>query len=176
MSGQFLVSPIPIIHTHSPHLFFTLQMIYVTNVQPKLPRQKIHFFHPKSKKYPSTILLFKLLPWKLPDVHLVSLHPPPPPPPSLSPPSIFLSPTSPVNYTLKNPSGVIGRISFFKPSYKVGEDVTGALDLTLATTSCIQVSVEIMYSTLKQNMHSLPLSCSRYLQNYKALKRYQLIS
>lgn len=48
-----------------------------------------------------------------------------------------------MNYTLKNPSGVIGRISFFKPSYKVGEDVTGALDLTLATTSCIQISAEL---------------------------------
>ena len=45
-----------------------------------------------------------------------------------------------VNYTLKNPNGVIGRLSFFKPSFKVGEDVTGALDLSLATTTGLQVS------------------------------------
>ncbi|CAI8022568.1 RAB6A-GEF complex partner protein 2, partial [Geodia barretti] len=56
-----------------------------------------------------------------------------------------------MNYTLKNPSGVIGRLSFFKPSFKVGEDVTGALDLCLATTSCLQISAEL------QSLEEVPL-------------------
>ena len=45
-----------------------------------------------------------------------------------------------VNYTLKNQSGILGRISLYKPSYKLGEDVTGTLDLSGATISCLQVS------------------------------------
>jgi hypothetical protein len=44
-----------------------------------------------------------------------------------------------VNYTLKNPHGILGRISLFKSSYKLGEDITGALDLTTATIACLQV-------------------------------------
>ena len=46
---------------------------------------------------------------------------------------------STVNYTLKNPHGTLGRISLFKSSYKLGEDITGALDLTTGTIACLQV-------------------------------------
>ena len=46
---------------------------------------------------------------------------------------------STVNYTLKNPHGILGRISLFKSSYKLGEDITGALDLTTGTIACLQV-------------------------------------
>ena len=51
---------------------------------------------------------------------------------------VFLAP---VNYTLKNPSGILGRISLFKPSYKLGEDITGTFDLSSATVACLQASV-----------------------------------
>ena len=44
-----------------------------------------------------------------------------------------------MNYTLKNPHGILGRISLFKSSYKLGEDITGALDLTTGTIACLQV-------------------------------------
>jgi len=46
-----------------------------------------------------------------------------------------------MNYTLKNPSGILGRISLFKPSYKLGEDITGTFDLSSATVACLQFSV-----------------------------------
>ena len=46
---------------------------------------------------------------------------------------------STVNYTLKNPHGILGRISLFKSSYKLGEDITGAVDLTTGTVACLQV-------------------------------------
>jgi hypothetical protein len=44
-----------------------------------------------------------------------------------------------VNYTLKNQSGILGRVSLYKSSYKLGEDVTGTIDLGGATISCLQV-------------------------------------
>ncbi len=44
-----------------------------------------------------------------------------------------------VNYTLKNQNGVLGKVSLYKSSYKLSEDVTGTLDLTGATVSCLQV-------------------------------------
>ncbi len=45
-----------------------------------------------------------------------------------------------VNYTLKNDHGVVGKVSLFKPSYKLGEDVVGLLDLSGATIACLQVT------------------------------------
>lgn len=44
-----------------------------------------------------------------------------------------------VNYTLKNQNGILGRISLYKSSYKLGEDITGTLDLNGATIACLQV-------------------------------------
>ena len=44
-----------------------------------------------------------------------------------------------MNYTLKNQSGVLGKVSLYKSSYKLGEDVTGTLDLSGASISCLQV-------------------------------------
>lgn len=56
--------------------------------------------------------------------------------------SVTLAPfLPPVNYTLKNPRGILGRISLFKPSYKLGEDVTGTFDFSSATIACLQVSI-----------------------------------
>lgn len=54
------------------------------------------------------------------------------------PPKIYVV-NSIVNYTLKNPHGILGRISLFKSSYKLGEDITGAMDLTTGTVACLQV-------------------------------------
>ena len=45
-----------------------------------------------------------------------------------------------VSYTLKVVQGVLGRLTFFKPSYKLGEDVNATFDLSMATISCLQVS------------------------------------
>ena len=58
---------------------------------------------------------------------------------------LFMTPSlsSPVNYTLKSSHGVLGRISLFKPSYKLGEDITGTFDLALATVACLQVGTAL---------------------------------
>lgn len=53
-----------------------------------------------------------------------------------------------VNYTLKNPHGILGRISMFKSSYKLGEDITGALDLTTGTIACLQVLITVVMQVL----------------------------
>ncbi len=50
---------------------------------------------------------------------------------------------APVNYTLKNTHGLVGKVSLFKPSYKLGEDIVGLLDLGGATIACLQVSAVI---------------------------------
>ncbi len=49
-----------------------------------------------------------------------------------------------VNYTLKNQNGILGKISLYKASYKLGEDVIGTLDLTSATIACLQVFVKLV--------------------------------
>ena len=68
--------------------------------------------------------------------------------------SVTLAPfLPPVNYTLKNPRGILGRISLFKPSYKLGEDVTGTFDFSSATIACLQVSIH-------HHMHLRPHSCT----------------
>lgn len=55
------------------------------------------------------------------------------------------------NYTLKNQNGILGKVSLYKSSYKLGEDVTGTLDLSGATTFCLQVS----YSQLVRRLYIL---------------------
>ena len=59
--------------------------------------------------------------------------------------TIIICLRSTVNYTLKNPHGILGRISLFKSSYKLGEDITGALDLTTGTIACLQVLDILLY-------------------------------
>ena len=53
-----------------------------------------------------------------------------------------------VNYTLKNQNGVLGKVSLYKASYKLGEDVIGTLDLTSATIACLQVTIGHECNTL----------------------------
>ncbi|XP_064390826.1 RAB6A-GEF complex partner protein 2-like [Halichondria panicea] len=48
-----------------------------------------------------------------------------------------------MNYTLKNTHGLVGKVSLFKPSYKLGEDIVGLLDLGGATIACLQLSVSL---------------------------------
>lgn len=50
---------------------------------------------------------------------------------------------NPNSYMITNTWGRVARFCLFKPSYKLGEDIIGTFDFTVATVSCIQVSVSL---------------------------------
>ncbi|XP_056648114.1 RAB6A-GEF complex partner protein 2 [Diorhabda sublineata] len=50
---------------------------------------------------------------------------------------------NPNSYMITNTWGKVARFCLFKPSYKLGEDIIGTFDFTVATVSCIQVSVSL---------------------------------
>ncbi len=75
-----------------------------------------------------------------------------------------------VNYTLKNAHGLVGKVSLFKPSYKLGEDVVGLLDLGGATIACLQVS-NYMYS----EYYPLSMTHKGILRNIRCLCILSLI-
>ena len=44
---------------------------------------------------------------------------------------------------ISNTWGKVARFCLFKPAYKLGEDVIGTFDFTVATVNCMQVSVSL---------------------------------
>ena len=59
---------------------------------------------------------------------------------------------------LKTDSGVVGRLHLFKSVYRLGEEIIGTIDLSMATIPCLQVRVKFcllnMYiCTYMHNMH-----------------------
>ncbi|CAG9834221.1 unnamed protein product [Diabrotica balteata] len=50
---------------------------------------------------------------------------------------------NPNSYMITNTWGRVARFCLFKPAYKLGEDIIGTFDFTVATVSCIQVSVSL---------------------------------
>lgn len=44
---------------------------------------------------------------------------------------------------ISNTWGKVARFCLFKPAYKLGEDIIGTFDFTVATVSCMQVSVSL---------------------------------
>lgn len=46
-------------------------------------------------------------------------------------------------YMITNMWGRVARFCLFKPAYKIGEDVIGTFDFTVATINCMQVSVSL---------------------------------
>lgn len=46
-------------------------------------------------------------------------------------------------YMITNMWGKVARFCLFKPAYKLGEDIIGTFDFTVATVSCMQVSVSL---------------------------------
>ncbi|CAH2011050.1 unnamed protein product [Acanthoscelides obtectus] len=46
-------------------------------------------------------------------------------------------------YMITNTWGKVTRFCLFKPAYKLGEDIIGTFDFTVATVSCMQVSVSL---------------------------------
>ncbi|XP_060518902.1 RAB6A-GEF complex partner protein 2 [Cylas formicarius] len=46
-------------------------------------------------------------------------------------------------YMISNTWGRVARFCLFKPAYKLGEDIIGTFDFTVATVSCMQVSVSL---------------------------------
>ncbi|GLV43330.1 uncharacterized protein CBL_03873 [Carabus blaptoides fortunei] len=50
---------------------------------------------------------------------------------------------SPNFYMISNTRGKVGRFCLFKSSYKLGEDIVGTFDFSVATVRCVQVSVSL---------------------------------
>ncbi|KAL3289076.1 hypothetical protein HHI36_003518 [Cryptolaemus montrouzieri] len=46
-------------------------------------------------------------------------------------------------YMISNKRGKVARFCLFKPAYKLGEDIVGSLDFTVATVDCMQLSVAL---------------------------------
>lgn len=46
-------------------------------------------------------------------------------------------------YMISNTWGKVARFCLFKSAYKIGEDIIGTLDFTVATVNCMQVSVAL---------------------------------
>lgn len=46
-------------------------------------------------------------------------------------------------YMISNMWGRVARFCLFKPAYKLGEDIIGTFDFTVATVNCMQVSVSL---------------------------------
>lgn len=46
-------------------------------------------------------------------------------------------------YIISNIWGKVARFCLFKPAYKLGEDIVGTFDFTVATVNCMQVSVSL---------------------------------
>lgn len=44
---------------------------------------------------------------------------------------------------ISNTRGKVGRFCLFKSTYKLGEDIVGTFDFSIATVRCIQVSVSL---------------------------------
>lgn len=44
---------------------------------------------------------------------------------------------------ITNKRGKVARFCLFKPAYKLGEDIIGTFDFTVATVQCMQVSVSL---------------------------------
>lgn len=45
---------------------------------------------------------------------------------------------------ISNKRGKVARFCLFKPAYKLGEDIVGSLDFTVATVECMQLSVALL--------------------------------
>lgn len=46
-------------------------------------------------------------------------------------------------YMISNTWGKVARFCLFKPAYKLGEDIIGTFDFTIATVTCVQLSVSL---------------------------------
>lgn len=44
---------------------------------------------------------------------------------------------------ISNTWGKVARFCLFKPAYKLGEDIIGTFDFTIATVTCVQLSVSL---------------------------------
>lgn len=56
---------------------------------------------------------------------------------------IITSRRNPNFYMISNKWGKVARFCLFKSAYKLGEDIVGSLDFTVATVNCMQVSVSL---------------------------------
>lgn len=68
-------------------------------------------------------------------------------------------------YMISNTRGKVGRFCLFKNAYKLGEDVVGTFDFTVASVTCVQLSVSLQCEeiTVVQNKGKEPSTKSRII-------------
>ncbi|XP_044728554.1 RAB6A-GEF complex partner protein 2 [Chrysoperla carnea] len=87
-------------------------------------------------------------------------------------------------YMISNTRGKVGRFCLFKNAYKLGEDIVGTFDFSIATVSCVQLSVSLQceeVTTVESKNNKEPSKRSRIITFNKhhevclGLKHSQLI-
>lgn len=72
-----------------------------------------------------------------------------------------------MSYTLKSAYGVLGRLSLFKSSYKLGEDIIGSFEFSCDAVTCLQLYV-MLQSMEEINEEFVPSSSARIKPNCTA--------
>ena len=68
--------------------------------------------------------------------------------------SFPFEPSTSETLELKTDSGVVGRLHLFKSVYRLGEEIIGTIDLSMATIPCLQVRVKLcLFNVYMHNMH-----------------------
>ncbi|CAG9760219.1 unnamed protein product [Ceutorhynchus assimilis] len=80
-------------------------------------------------------------------------------------------------YMISNMWGKVARFCLFKPAYKLGEDIIGTFDFTVATVKCMQVSVSLQCEeeTIVEPKHIRIITFSKHHEVCLGYKYTQLI-
>lgn len=81
-------------------------------------------------------------------------------------------------YMISNIFGKVARFCLFKPAYKLGEDIIGTFDFTVATVNCVQVSVSLQCEEETQLEDSKQTKITTYSKHHEVclgLKYTQVI-
>lgn len=79
---------------------------------------------------------------------------------------------------ISNTWGKVARFCLFKSSYKLGEDIIGTFDFTVATVKCVQVSVSLQCeeeTTIEDKKQMRLITFSKQHEVCLGLKQTQLI-
>lgn len=79
---------------------------------------------------------------------------------------------------ISNIWGKVARFCLFKSSYKLGEDIIGTFDFTVATVKCIQVSVSLQCeeeTTIDDKKQTRSITFSKQHEVSLGLKQTQLV-
>ncbi|KAK9877476.1 hypothetical protein WA026_018585 [Henosepilachna vigintioctopunctata] len=79
-------------------------------------------------------------------------------------------------YMISNKRGRVARFCLFKPAYKLGEDIVGSLDFSIATVNCMQLSVALQCLEEANGAHESKLrTFSRHHEVCYGYRQTQLV-